>query len=189
MGAVPDGWNSVERTSLIGSVGRFASHGTKMRLTTGSYVAGAAFRRAVAAGEAHLLTVLGELGIGKSRLGLESANRLAGEATVLTGHCLSYGDGVDFWPLREALTQHAGGDSREAIRGLLDAAEDADLVAEIIAATLGLTDADTRREQVPWAFRRMFEHLARVLAEARGTDLRNHVPSQGIPGISMQPCA
>ena len=111
--------------------------------------------------EAHLLTVLGEPGIGKSRLGQESASRVAGEATVLTGHCLSYGDGVDFWPLREALTQHAGGDSREAIRGLLDDAEDADLIVEIVAAALGLTDSATRREQVPWAFRRLLELLAR----------------------------
>ena len=124
-------------------------------------LAGATFRRAVRAREAHLLTVLGEPGIGKSRLGQESASRVAGEATVLTGHCLSYGDGVDFWPLREALTQHAGGDSREAIRGLLDDAEDADLIVEIVAAALGLTDSATRREQVPWAFRRLLELLAR----------------------------
>jgi len=124
-------------------------------------LAGATFRRAVRAREAHLLTVLGEPGIGKSRLGQESASRLAGQATILTGHCLSYGDGVDFWPLREALTQHAGGDSREAIRGLLDDAADADLIAEIVASALGLTDTETRREQVPWAFRRLLELLAR----------------------------
>ncbi len=124
-------------------------------------LAGAAFRRAVRGGEAHLLTVVGEPGIGKSRLGQESASRLAGQATVLTGHCLSYGDGVAFWPLREALTQFAGGDSPEAIRSLIDDAEDADLISEVVAASLGLTDSETRREQVPWAFRRLLELLAR----------------------------
>ncbi|MGZ4245289.1 MAG: BTAD domain-containing putative transcriptional regulator [Solirubrobacteraceae bacterium] len=124
-------------------------------------LAAAAFRRAVRAREAHLLTVLGEPGIGKSRLGEESASRLAGEATVLTGHCLSYGDGVDFWPLREALSQFGAGDSAEAIRGLLGDAEDADLVAEIVSASLGLTDSETRREQIPWAFRRLLELVAR----------------------------
>ena len=124
-------------------------------------LATAAFRRAARAREAHLLTVLGEPGIGKSRLGQESARRLAGQATVLTGHCLSYGEGVDFWPLREALTQFAGGDSPEAIRGLLGDAEDADLIAEIVSASLGLTDSETRREQIPWAFRRLLELVAR----------------------------
>jgi predicted ATPase len=124
-------------------------------------LAAAAFRSTVRLGEAHLLTVLGDPGIGKSRLGRESASRLAGQATVLTGQCLSYGDGVDFWPLREALTQYAGGDSPLAMRALLKDAEDADLIAEIVTASLGLTDATTRREQVPWAFRRLFEILAR----------------------------
>ena len=124
-------------------------------------LAGAAFRRAVRGSEAHLLTVVGEPGIGKSRLGQESASRLAGQATLLTGHCLSYGDGVAFWPLREALTQFAGGDSPEAIRGLIEDAEDADLISEIVAASVGLTDSEIRREQVPWAFRRLLELVAR----------------------------
>ena len=124
-------------------------------------LAGAAFRRAVRGGEAHLLTVVGEPGIGKSRLGQESASRLAGQASLLTGHCLSYGDGVAFWPLREALTQFAGGDSPQAIRGLIDDAEDAGVISEIVAASLGLTDSETRREQVPWAFRRLLELVAR----------------------------
>jgi tetratricopeptide (TPR) repeat protein len=124
-------------------------------------LAAGAFRRAVRAGEAHLLTIVGEPGIGKSRLGQESARRIAGEATVLTGHCLSYGDGVDFWPLREALTQAGAGDSPEAIRGLLGDAEDADLIAEIASASLGLTDSEIRREQIPWAFRRLLELVAR----------------------------
>ena len=49
--------------------------------------------------EAHLLTVIGEAGIGKSRLAEGLADRLAQAATVLTGRCLSYGEGIAFWPL------------------------------------------------------------------------------------------
>ena len=109
---------------------------------------------------AHLLTVLGEAGIGKSRLAQELAHELGADATVLTGRCLSYGEGIAFWPLREAVTQAAGGGSRDAIRGLLDGADDADVVADIVASMLGLALAESADEQVPWAFRRLLEVMA-----------------------------
>ncbi|HEX3687909.1 MAG TPA: BTAD domain-containing putative transcriptional regulator [Gaiellaceae bacterium] len=48
-----------------------------------------------------LVTVLGEAGIGKSRLALELRSRA--EATVLYGACRSYGEGVTFAPLADAL--------------------------------------------------------------------------------------
>jgi DNA-binding SARP family transcriptional activator/class 3 adenylate cyclase len=119
-----------------------------------------AFARAAHSGETHLLTVVGDAGIGKSRLAQELADQLANEATVLIGRCLSYGEGIAFWPLREALTQAAAGESRDAIRGLLDDAEDADVVADIIATSLGLAPAESVGEQVPWAFRRLLEVIA-----------------------------
>ncbi len=123
-------------------------------------LARAAFSRAASSGAARLLTVVGEPGIGKSRLACELSDQLRGEATVLSGHCLSYGDGIAFWPLREALDQIAGGDSRDEIRGVLDDADDADLIADIIAATFGMSGADPVSELVPWAFRRLLEALA-----------------------------
>jgi DNA-binding SARP family transcriptional activator len=118
------------------------------------------FERAVRERSAHLLTVLGDAGIGKSRFALELIDRLGSEATVLAGRCLSYGDGVAFWPLREALTQAAGGESRAAIRGLLEGSDDADVVADVIATSLGLASVEGVQEQVPWAFRRLLELLA-----------------------------
>ena len=48
-----------------------------------------------------LLTVLGEAGIGKSRLAFELQSRT--EATVIYGACRSYGEGVTFAPLADAL--------------------------------------------------------------------------------------
>jgi DNA-binding SARP family transcriptional activator len=48
-----------------------------------------------------LLTILGEAGVGKSRLALELRSRT--EATVLYGACRSYGEGVTFAPLTDAL--------------------------------------------------------------------------------------
>ena len=58
-----------------------------------------------AAGEAgcHLFTLLGAAGVGKSRLVGELLSDLGGQATVLHGRCLPYGEGITFWPLVEAL--------------------------------------------------------------------------------------
>src|SRR5439155_10001926 len=64
-----------------------------------------------------LVTVVGPPGIGKSRLAFELVERVRGTATVLTGRCLPYGDGITFWPLAEALREVG----REAV---LDAAAD-----------------------------------------------------------------
>src|SRR5438094_565144 len=52
-----------------------------------------------------LVTVVGPPGIGKSRLAFELVERVRGTATVLTGRCLPYGDGITFWPLAEALRE------------------------------------------------------------------------------------
>ena len=56
-------------------------------------------------GGARLVTILGEPGIGKSRLAREFVAGLADEATVLVGRCPPYGEGITFWPLRELLRQ------------------------------------------------------------------------------------
>ncbi len=61
----------------------------------------AAFDAAVAERRCRLVTVLGPPGIGKTRLGREATALLAGDATVLVGRCLPYGEGITYWPLRE----------------------------------------------------------------------------------------
>ncbi len=122
----------------------------------------AAFTRTRTTQEANLLTVVGEAGIGKSRLVQELGRLLGDEATIVAGRCLSYGEGIAFWPLREALTQAAGEQSRDGIRRLLDGADDADVVADIVAAAVGLAPAESVGEQLPWAVRRVLESLARA---------------------------
>jgi len=64
-----------------------------------------------ASGAAQHVTVLGEPGIGKSRLARELVAGLEGEATVLVGRCPPYGEGITFWPLRELLRQAGRDDS------------------------------------------------------------------------------
>jgi DNA-binding SARP family transcriptional activator/class 3 adenylate cyclase len=118
------------------------------------------FERAALTRKSHLLLVVGDAGTGKSRLAQELVDELGEKATILMGRCLSYGEGIAFWPLREAITQSAGGESRDAIRGLLHRADDADVVADIVAGALGLSPAEGIGEQAPWAFRRLLEEVS-----------------------------
>jgi class 3 adenylate cyclase len=61
-----------------------------------------AFERARDERACHLFTILGPAGIGKSRLVAEFQARLDG-ARVVGGRCISYGDGVTYWPVIEIL--------------------------------------------------------------------------------------
>jgi class 3 adenylate cyclase len=50
-----------------------------------------------------LVTVVGPAGVGKSRVVTEFL--AAADATVIRGRCLSYGEGITYWPLVEVLKQ------------------------------------------------------------------------------------
>ena len=58
-----------------------------------------AYDHAVAERVAYQFTLLGPAGIGKSRLVRELEDRV--DATVLSGRCLPYGEGITYWPLAE----------------------------------------------------------------------------------------
>ena len=75
-----------------------------------------AFERAARERACHLITVLGPAGIGKSRLAAELCKEVAGQATILEGRCLSYGEGITFWPLVEIF--RAAGAEAELERAL-----------------------------------------------------------------------
>jgi predicted ATPase/DNA-binding SARP family transcriptional activator len=120
------------------------------------------FDRTLAESTSSLCTVLGPAGIGKSRVADEFLASLEEQATVLSGHCLSYGEAITFWPLAEVIRQAAGASSREAINGLLAEERDGDLIAHRLAAAIGLTDAAGSQEETFWATRKFFEALARA---------------------------
>jgi class 3 adenylate cyclase len=62
-----------------------------------------AYDEAVGQRRCQALTLLGEAGVGKSRLVAESLRELGNAATLLSGRCLHYGEGITFWPIAEAL--------------------------------------------------------------------------------------
>jgi class 3 adenylate cyclase len=88
-------------------------------------------------GEPRLVTILGDAGVGKTRLVREFWERLGGrtpEPLRRTGRCLSYGEGVTYWPLGEVLKEHFGiseSDPPEAVIAALQP-------REILGLTLGL---------------------------------------------------
>jgi predicted ATPase/DNA-binding SARP family transcriptional activator len=121
-----------------------------------------AFERAVHESTPYLFTVLGPPGIGKSRLATELAAAAAAEgALVLTGRCLSYGEGITFWPLAEIVAQLAGPSPRETLVRLLAGEEDAAVLADRIAGAIGRVEHASASEETFWAVRHLFETLAR----------------------------
>lgn len=120
-------------------------------------------------GGCQVMSVLGAAGIGKSRLVHEAIQRLPIEpGRVLTGHCLSYGRGITFWPIVEILKQAAAIEEEDEsavaiakLEALVAGADAADAVAAQLASIIGLTDAKgSTSEEAEWAVRRLFEILA-----------------------------
>ncbi|MBN1529721.1 MAG: tetratricopeptide repeat protein, partial [Thermoleophilaceae bacterium] len=69
------------------------------------------YEKVVREGAPHLVSLIGEAGVGKSRL-LREFERVLGEhsiaPTVRTGRCLPYGTGIVFWALGEVLRAECG---------------------------------------------------------------------------------
>ncbi len=129
----------------------------------------AEFERVRSEHASRLVTVLGTAGVGKSRLVDEFLGTCADSATILRGRCLPYGEGITFWPLKEAIGEAAGlrGDesaeaARTRIRALVGTAADGDLVVERLSETLGITEAVAEHRGSSWATRRLFEEIARA---------------------------
>jgi len=105
-----------------------------------------AFERAVRDSTCHLFTILGNAGVGKSRLVDEFLAHVAG-ATVLRGRCLSYGEGITYWSLVEILKQLSSLPDDVAIRRPL-------------AVLLGELDIPTTPAETAWAARKALEIAA-----------------------------
>jgi class 3 adenylate cyclase len=70
-----------------------------------------AYRRVVAGGRPLMVSVVGEAGVGKTRLVREFWRWLGGQPEqplLRSGRCLSYGHGITYWPLGEVLKEHFG---------------------------------------------------------------------------------
>jgi class 3 adenylate cyclase/tetratricopeptide (TPR) repeat protein len=135
-----------------------------------------AWGRAVAEQRCELVTIIGDAGLGKSRLTAEALASI--EARVVRGRCVPYGAGITYWPVVEVVKQLGGLPSdpaaAAAIRSLLDESE-----------------AGTSAEEIAWAFRKVLEEQAPLVVvfddiqwgEETFLDLVEHVAllSSGAP--------
>ncbi len=92
-----------------------------------------------------LVTIVGDAGVGKSRLAVEALASV--DAQVASGRCLSYGEGITYWPVVEVVKQlavlPADGAAATAIRSLL-----------------GETETMSSSDEIAWAFRKTLEQAA-----------------------------
>ena len=117
----------------------------------------------------HLFTILGSAGVGKSRLTAEFLGALAG-TTVVRGRCLSYGEGITYWPVVEAVLQLGSRPSDPR-------------AAAAMASLLGESDEPAPADEIAWAFRKLLEESSPVVcvfddlhwAEPTFLDLVDHV--------------
>jgi class 3 adenylate cyclase len=107
----------------------------------------AAFAQAVQNRSCQLFTVLGAAGVGKSRLATEFLRDL--EARVVRGRCLSYGEGITYWPAVEVLQQFAALPADESAAGAL-------------RSLLGESEAGTTADEIAWGFRKLLEEQAQA---------------------------
>ena len=114
-----------------------------------------ALERSVADRRCELVTIIGPAGIGKSRLAREVVQR-ATEHRVVVGRCLPYGEGITFWPLAEMVRQ------LPSLEGILADDAEAELISLRVAGAIGAAGAGGPAEETAWAFRRLFEALARA---------------------------
>jgi class 3 adenylate cyclase len=128
-----------------------------------------AFSAVVQDSASRLVTVLGPAGVGKSRLVEEFlASGLTDKAMVVRGRCLPYGEGITFWPIKEAITEAAGvsaeesaDTARQRITSLLEPGTGADLIAERVTDVLGLADTVVEHRAHFWAIAGFLQSLAR----------------------------
>ena len=117
-----------------------------------------AFERALEERGCVVATIIGPPGIGKSRLADEFTAGIADRSRVVTGHCLSYGEGITYWPLAEIVKEIEGPDLEGAVAAAVN--EEAPVIAARIAAAIGSGDSVGSPAEIFWAFRKLFEGLA-----------------------------
>jgi len=105
-----------------------------------------AFENAREDAACYLFTVLGAAGVGKSRLVSEFLRGV--EARVVRGRCLSYGEGITYWPVIEAM------------RGLGVQPDEQQLDAPL-RELLGDGDGGASAAEIALAVRRTLEQFAR----------------------------
>jgi class 3 adenylate cyclase/tetratricopeptide (TPR) repeat protein len=131
------------------------------------------FERTLASSSVQLVTVVGEPGLGKSRLVNELIAHADGRpelVQVRRGHCPPYGEGITFWALGEILKAHAGvldSDSPETasrkLEIVLPGGPEREWLRQRLLPLLGIeASSSAGRDELFTAWRSFLEHVAHV---------------------------
>jgi class 3 adenylate cyclase/tetratricopeptide (TPR) repeat protein len=129
------------------------------------------FDKTVASGSPQLVTVVGEPGLGKSRIVAELFGYIETKPELITwrqGRCLPYGEGITFWALGEILKAHAGileSDAPSVAQTKLDVVlpegDERPWFRQRLLPLLGIeANSTAEREELFTAWRRFLEHIA-----------------------------
>jgi class 3 adenylate cyclase/tetratricopeptide (TPR) repeat protein len=92
-----------------------------------------------------LVSIVGDAGIGKSRLTAEFLSGI--DVRAPRGRCLAYGKGITYWPVVEVIKQ-------------LDALPSDQAASASLRSLLGEGEQGTSAEEIAWAFRKLLEEQA-----------------------------
>ncbi|HEU5214362.1 MAG TPA: AAA family ATPase [Gaiellaceae bacterium] len=104
-----------------------------------------AWDRVLEGSRCELLTIVGDPGVGKSRLVAEAFEKI--DARVVRGRCLPYGEGITYFAVVEVVKQ-------------LDALPSDEQAATALRSLLGESDASAGTDEIAWAFRKLLEEQA-----------------------------
>ena len=118
----------------------------------------------IGARAARSVTIVGDAGVGKTRLTAEFLDGASTSATILRGRCLPYGDGITFWPLievvRSAIDIRDDDSTDDAMSKLLGAVGDDREIADRVGSVMGLATTSYQVAELFWGIRRFFEVIA-----------------------------
>lgn len=104
------------------------------------------FERCVKEPACRSVTILGEAGIGKSRLIREALQEIRASARILVGRCPPYGEGITYLPLLDIVRQLAPAGQAD-LASLVDGEQEGGLVADQIAGAVGLSATSAPTEE------------------------------------------
>ena len=121
------------------------------------------FERATAQGRCLIGTVVGEAGVGKSRLVAETLASIGPRAQVLRGRCLPYGEGITFWPILDIVRDAVGIQPDDPVSAAMDRLREASgdpRVAERVGAAIGFSSEPFPVAELFWGIREFLERIA-----------------------------
>jgi predicted ATPase len=119
-----------------------------------------AFRRARRTGLVVPVTIVGDAGIGKSRLAREVIATLGDEVGAITLRCSPPGDALGFYPVRQAVVEAAGIHGWRGLHGLLAEAHDGTHAVPVVADTIAVRSPPAPTAELIAPLRLLFETLA-----------------------------